>query len=270
VGGIVPLSVAACAAFFLPESVRFLALRDKYRPRLVSTLQKLRRDLRIDIDAVIVSETAPANARSGTVAQLFGPGLTVATPLIWLCFICSLMAIYFLSSWLPLIFERRGIAPADAAWITALYHIGGGVGSLVAGVLMDRFGFLVVTTFFVLSIPAIALIGSAGQSVLFVACVTALAGFLGQSVQLALNAGAALMYPTAFRAKAVGWAFAVGRLGSVAGPMIGGFAFGLKLSFAALFFIPAFPMLLGGAASAALTMILKKKNGSFRIREIVS
>jgi AAHS family 4-hydroxybenzoate transporter-like MFS transporter len=270
VGGIVPLSVALCAAFFLPESVRFLALREKYRPRLLSTLRRLRCDLRIESDAVIVSETAPVNARSGTVAQLFGPGLTVATPLLWLCFICSLMAIYFLSSWLPLMFERRGIEPADAAWITALYYIGGGVGSLVVGVLMDRFGFLVVTIFFVLSVPAISLIGLAAQSVLFIACTTVLAGFLGQSVQLALNAGTALIYPTAFRAKAVGWALAVGRPGSVAGPMIGGLAFGLKLSFGALFFIPAFPMLIGGAASAALTVILKKKSGSFRIREIVS
>jgi len=269
VGAAIPLVVSILVAIMLPESIRFLALNPRHKSRIMRIARRLRPDVAIAEDAEFVRETPPARAAAGGIAQLFGPGLTFVTPLVWLCFACSLMTMYLLSSWLPLIFERNGILPSDAAWITALYHIGGIAGSLAIGGLLDRFGFLVVAILFTLSVPAIAALGLPGQSIGIIAWISTLSGCLGQSVQLALNAASGVIYPTAFRSKAVGWAFAVGRIGSIAGPMVGGLAFGMHLPFAQLFLIAAIPMLLGAMASAVVTWLLARRSGSFRIAEVL-
>jgi len=268
-GGLAPLLVAAGAAWRLPESLQLLATRPEQRPRLLATIRRLQPGGKLASDLTIDSGRHAGKMEKGLIRQLFSGRLAIATPLLWICFICSLAAIYFLSNWLPLLFVQRGIPTADAAWITALYHIGAGVGSVVISALMDRLGFLLLTGLFFSSIVPIVLIAQPTTSVVFLGWATAAAGFLGQNIQLALNAGAGVIYPTRFRSKAVGAAFAVGRTGAIAGPMLGGMFFGMKLPMLMLFAIPVAPMVVGGVCAAIITAVLYRAQQTFRVSEIV-
>ena len=63
---------------------------------------------------------------------------------------------------------------------------------------------------------------------------------------------AAKFYPTAIRATGVGWALAVGRIGSIVGPSVGGILLATKVDIRTIFLFAAVPPLV--AATAYLTM----------------
>ncbi len=165
VGGAVPLLVAGGLYFALPESVKFLGGRPKRRPELLATARRMRPDLALGEDTQF-GTTAPPDSGAGGLgfAQIFGPGFKAITPLLWVCFITTLMANYFLNSWMPTLFNNVGLTPEKAALASSLYHIGGTVGGLLISVLLDRFGFVVIAALFVLAAPAIAAIGGSGMS----------------------------------------------------------------------------------------------------------
>jgi AAHS family 4-hydroxybenzoate transporter-like MFS transporter len=66
--------------------------------------------------------------------------------------------------------------------------------------------------------------------------------------QVGINALAGTLYPTYMRSTGTGWAFGVGRVGSILGPVIGGqlLAFGLPLGM--LFAAASAPVLISASA----------------------
>ena len=74
--------------------------------------------------------------------------------------------------------------------------------------------------------------------------------FFGLVGAWSFNAGSGMIYPTAFRANGVGWAFGVGRVGAIAGPYIGGFLVGMPLQ--QLYVLAALPLIVAAIACFAL------------------
>lgn len=261
IGGAVPLIVAACLIFVLPESVKFLALRPNKRKELLRTARRIRPDLIIPDDAQFVVPETPAVPGAGSLTaalglnQIFKGGLAVITPLLWTCFCTALMANYFLNNWMPIIFESNGISPKEAALATTLYHVGGTFGGLLVSVLLDRFGFVAIAGLFVLAGPAIAAIGLNGISTGMLTFLSGLAGFAVLGAQFGNNACSGLIYPTEARSRGVGWALGVGRVGSVVGPLLGGVLVAMNLPVQQLFLAAALPMVVGVIAAAVLARL---------------
>jgi AAHS family 4-hydroxybenzoate transporter-like MFS transporter len=82
-----------------------------------------------------------------------------------------------------------------------------------------------------------------------------IAGFCILGLQFGLNAASAMIYPTSVRSNGSGWAFGVGRFGSILGPIFGGKLIALKLSVPMLFLIAAVPFVVGTAACIALATL---------------
>lgn len=80
--------------------------------------------------------------------------------------------------------------------------------------------------------------------------------------QPAVNAMAAIYYPTALRSTGVGWSLGVGRIGSILGPVIGGELIRMNWSNADLFFAVAMP----AAVSSLMLILLAWKPRIRRIR----
>jgi MFS transporter, AAHS family, 4-hydroxybenzoate transporter len=57
-----------------------------------------------------------------------------------------------------------------------------------------------------------------------------------------------MIYPTSIRSNGSGWAFAVGRLGSIAGPKIGGWLIAMHLAISSLYLLAAIPFVVGAIA----------------------
>jgi MFS transporter, AAHS family, 4-hydroxybenzoate transporter len=273
IGGIVPVIIAACLIFMLPESVKYLAQHPEQHARLVATARRMRPDLQIAADTRFVSEEQPVAEERPPPAQftwlglthIFGPGLRAITPLLWLCFVTALMANFFLNSWMPLLFGQAGLSPEDAAIASSLYHIGGTAGGVLISLLLDRYGLAIVAVLFLIAAPAVAAIGMATGSVSALMILSTLAGVGVLGAQFGNNAAAGLLYPTAFRAKGVGWALAIGRFGSIAGPLIGGTLIGMKLPMQQLFAFAAIPLLIGITSAAILARLCYVRLGGFQL-----
>lgn len=188
IGGVVPILLAPLVWWFLPET------RPEPRP---------------DADRRLL----PA---------LLGRGRAVGTLLVWTAFFLTLIVLNLMLNWLPTLVTAKGLAPTDGATAALAFNVTGIVGALVTGRVVDRFGprWTLVAVYAALAGVLYALAGAVGLSPILV--FSGLAGFLLLGAQFSLYAVAPPLYPSQLRAAGTGAAVAVGRVGSIVGPLVAG------------------------------------------------
>ena len=218
VGAIGTMLIGLSVLLWMPESLRFLSLRrsEKNARRMAETLRKF------DAEAhVSAHRPAAAAERVSPVASLFHDGRWIMTLLLWAAFFMNMLALNFMTYWLPTLLGSAGLAPSDAIRMSTLFQIGGITGIVLMGLFADRLGpWRQIMAVYALSAIAVALVGSLQGGPRFAAI--ALAGFCIIGVQMSLSALCATLYPTAARATGASSALGIGRLGSTVGPVVGG------------------------------------------------
>lgn len=253
IGGVAPVLLLPILLAALPESIRFLALSGKPDALVAERLKDVFPALPLSADArFTVSEPKLAGL---PVAHLFGEKRALATLLLWVVFFCSLLVLYFLSSWLPTLMSDLGVSPSRGATISSGLQFGGCAGALILGRFIDRFSFRALTLMYLMAAAAVALIGQATHSLPLAAAAIFGAGFCIVGGQSASNALASGLYPTAVRSTGVGWALGIGRLGSILGPLFGVVL--LNLPMQSLFATIAVPALVAALAAFALSRIAR-------------
>ncbi len=187
------------------------------------------------------------------IGRLFTEGRARITILLWIIFFVNIMELYFLTSWLPTTISAQGISVEAAVIATALVQFAGAGTAFVLGPLVDRYGpQFVLPGAFAIAAVCIAGIGLAGSSVL-ITMVTAFGIGIGTvGAQNCNNGVAAKFYPTAIRATGVGWALAVGRIGSILGPVIGGILLSTHVDIRTIFLFAAIPPVIAAIAYLAM------------------
>jgi MFS transporter, AAHS family, 4-hydroxybenzoate transporter len=221
-GGVVPLLLAAAMYFWLPESVRLLALRPGTRDRIARTLRDINSDLSF-ADDVTFTVSQERTEKAPRVFQLFTEGRVPITLLLWFIIFLNTTVLNLLNSWLPTLVNSIGLPQIVALRVASSLQFGGLVGVISMGMLADRFGFFRVLAagFFVAAI-FVGLIGSAGAVAAALAATIAVAGFCNIGCQITNAAMAATLYPTDIRSTGVNWAHGVARILSTVGPLLGG------------------------------------------------
>jgi AAHS family 4-hydroxybenzoate transporter-like MFS transporter len=179
--------------------------------------------------------------------KLFTDGRARFTVLIWIIFFANLMELYIITSWLPTALRDKGVDLAWANLAVATVQLGGVGSAFFLAWLVDRHGpRFVLPLAFLTGILSVATLGLSGSSLalIFVAAVGVGAGTVG--AQNCNNGIAAKFYPTEIRATGVGWALAVGRVGSIIGPAVGGLL--LATGPDAIFVFAMIPPLVAAAA----------------------
>jgi AAHS family 4-hydroxybenzoate transporter-like MFS transporter len=190
---------------------------------------------------------------SPTVASLFAQGRTSRTLLIWATLFLSLMLTVFLVNWLPLLVRRAGLPMETAVLAVTALNIGGIIGGFAIGRLCDRLASAMpIVLAYVLGAAAISLIGLTGQSSQLLLATAFVAGLFTVGAQMCAIALSAQIYDTSLRSTGVGWAFGVGRIGAVVGPVVGGLLIGSGASIPLLFVIAGLVAL--GAAATVLSL----------------
>ena len=187
------------------------------------------------------------------VRELFRDGRGFVTALFWFVFFMNLMELYFLTSWLPTTLNAQGISIQWAVIATSLLQFGGLAGGVGLGFLADRFGPpLVLGAAFATAALCVAAIGFAGSSLAVTLVTSTLVGVGTVGAQNCNNGVAAKYYPTSVRATGVGWALAVGRIGSIVGAMTGGALLKAGIDIRTLFLIAAVPPICAAIAYIAI------------------
>jgi AAHS family 4-hydroxybenzoate transporter-like MFS transporter len=184
-------------------------------------------------------------------AEMVSGGRARDTALFGVCVFLMLLTSYFLVSWIPTVLTLNGMSPRRAAMGAVLLNCGGIVGSLILSFILDRKNPLgPVVASLAAGAILIALLGygilSAGGSTFFLVFAV---GLLIIGAQGGIPALCVHLYPPSVYATAVGLSVACGRLGSILGPLVGGYLVSAKLGWSRLFLLAALP-----ALAASLTM----------------
>jgi MFS transporter, AAHS family, 3-hydroxyphenylpropionic acid transporter len=195
VGGVLPLLLAPLIAVGMSESVAF------------------QREAHAD-----------GSPKPGSFAAIFAQGRALRTALLWLSFFLGLLLLYLLLNWLPTLLVSDGLTRLQAAAAQIGFNIGGALAALLIGYLLGgRLRNAAIVIAFV-ALPVLVVILAKAPAEIGIISITVF--FLGCSVlaaQAFLYAMAPVSYPTSIRGVGVGAAVAVGRIGSIVGPKLGGY-----------------------------------------------
>ncbi len=226
VGGAAPLILALIMMRWLPEQAQFSgAARVRGSPQVQSVR-----------------------------TVLFASDRAATTLMLWVAFFFTQLVLLLMLNWLPSLVIGLGFTRTQASAASVCFGLSGSLGSALLGPLHAGKSrrWWVAATYGGMAV-ALAAVASVGTAFWMIAAACAFAGIFIIGAQLILFALAPLYYHAAIRGTGVGAAVAVGRLGSVVGPL---FAGGLLASgggsAAVLMAIVPF-VVLGGSAAFALT-----------------
>ncbi|WP_037067251.1 3-(3-hydroxy-phenyl)propionate transporter MhpT [Allorhizobium undicola] len=198
-------------------------------------------------------EKTDRKSLSWAMGQIFAPERLVTTVSLWLSFFLGLIVVYLLLNWMPQLLVTRGLERSEASLVQIAFNLGGALSSFVGGGLLDRKKpALPVMLTFVAAAASLALLAFMPADFTLSLIGGTLIGLTILTVQGVLYGAAPQCYPFEIRGTGVGVAVAVGRLGSMAGPLLGGYlvAHGSSPADVILFLVPV--MLLAGVFSVVL------------------
>lgn len=246
-GGLVPVTLAIVSHFILPESLSFLTAKGGREDEIRAVLAKITPG-GVPLDWLPQSEVVSAGTSA---TELFAVRPLSGTLLLWLTAFCGLMSIYLLNSWMPLLLTQQGYSISQASVIGAMFQVGGTLGAIFLGILMDRKkpNRVIAVASLLAGFFLFAIGWFAGQPVLLAGALFC-AGVCIPGAQVGSSAYAATWYPTRVRATGISWMSGMGRVGSLIGSVGGGVLVSMGLGIGGILGLLAIPMTVVAAAMA--------------------
>jgi AAHS family 4-hydroxybenzoate transporter-like MFS transporter len=181
-------------------------------------------------------------SQQNPVAALFRDGLAPITLLLWSTSLLNVLVIYFIKLWMPAILHSTGESPARSILATSMYSIGVLAGLFITAPFVDKVGIeRVLTCALAAGAFCVFAIGAFHLPLWLLFAVLFGAG-IGGSCEGGITTLSCLAYPTGIRSTGASWAMGAGRIGSIAGPLLGGMLLAFNLQPRSIFvaaFIPA-------------------------------
>ncbi|EKT4504638.1 aromatic acid/H+ symport family MFS transporter [Pseudomonas aeruginosa] len=231
IGGVLPLLLALVLMVWLPESARFLVVRNRGTDKVRKTLSPIAPQLVAEAGSFSVPEQKAVAARN-VFAVIFSGTYGLGTVLLWLTYFMGLVIVYLLTSWLPTLMRDSGASMEQAAFIGALFQFGGVLSAVGVGWAMDRFNpHKVIGIFYLLAGVFAYAVGQSLGNITVLATLVLVAGMCVNGAQSAMPSLAARFYPTQGRATGVSWMLGIGRFGAILGAWSGATLLGLGWTF---------------------------------------
>lgn len=228
-GGLAAIVCAGILFLTLPESIRFLASKGRAPGSIGGILNRIAPGEQLPAQANYVVADEPSFQKDFKPSLLFLGELKKITPLIWLGYIASSFAVYFLVNWTPLVFEALKFSRGQAATAASLVSLMGAVGGLALMRFTDRRGAMAVTVMPLATMVLLVLASFVDFPQRAFLALIACIGFFLVGGQFGVISICALFYPSAYRANGAGWASSVAKIGSVMGPLVGGWVLSTSL-----------------------------------------
>lgn len=229
-GGVLPLLLAVVLLVWLPESARFLVVRNRASVRIRAVLSPIAPA----VVAAAQSFTLPEQngVTTNVLRLIFSTPYRKGTLLLWITYFMGLVVVFLLTSWLPTLLRESGTSMEHAALIGGLFQFGGVLSAVFVGWAMDRFNpHKVIGLFYGLTALLVYLVGKSLGHASLLPILVLLAGMCINGAQSAMPSLAARFYPTQGRATGVSWMLGMGRFGGILGAWLGATLLGLGWSF---------------------------------------
>jgi AAHS family 4-hydroxybenzoate transporter-like MFS transporter len=228
-GGIVSLLCAGILFVILPESIRFMVSKGFAAARIAPIVRRIAPGRSIGEGASFVVSDESQKNKDFKPSLLFAGELRWITPLIWAAYIASSLAVFFIVNWTPVVFEALKYSRREAATAASLYSGVGALGGLLLMRFTDKRGAIAITVMPVMT--AILLVAASFVQighVAFLVLAAVTGGFLIGG-HFGMHSICGIFYPSAYRANGAGWATSIAKVGSVAGPILGGIVLSTSL-----------------------------------------
>jgi AAHS family 4-hydroxybenzoate transporter-like MFS transporter len=247
IGGVLPL-VLAVFLVALPESIRYMVVHGWPAPKIKRVLCRIAGVAELDATRFTLPEEQ-ARTGSSPLAVILSPRYRIGTLMLWLTYFMGTLVYYLMASWMPTLIKDSGMTMRDASLIAALLPLGGTVGAIVCGWLMDWLNphRVIGAAFFLVGIFVWAVGQSVGNVGYMAVLMFSTGLFMGGSL-ISMSALAADYYPTYGRASGVAWMLGIGRFGGILGAFAGGTLLQIGLDFATILGLLAIPSAIAAGA----------------------
>ncbi|MBN3764421.1 aromatic acid/H+ symport family MFS transporter [Burkholderia sp. Ac-20365] len=240
-GGVGPIVLTAVLILLLPESAQFMVTRKRGDARVARVLSRIEKDKSLDACRFVTAGQSVEH-RGSALRVVLSARYRFGTLMLWLAYFMGLLIYYLLTNWLPTLFKDTGFSGQNAALMTSLFPLGGVLGNLSVGWLMDRFkANRVIACTYVVAAALVMLVGRGLGHQVWLGTLIFLTGTVVTSAVTSMSALAASFYPTQGRATGVAWMLGIGRIGGVAGALVGAALMGLGWQFGSVFSLLAVP-----------------------------
>jgi len=231
IGGIPPLLIALLVGFLLPESLAFMVKKGGQEEKVRKIIAHIDPQAAADPEVEFV---IPEKKLTGVpVKHLFTEGRAFTTVTLWVLFFLSFYLLWIIAAWVPFLLRKSGATVQQAGWAFAYINIGSFVATITIGRLMDKFNaFRTLKIAFVIAFLSVVVFGMQASNPTFtiVAVLSVAMGFFVIGGNSGLMALATVSYPVDIRGSGVGWAYAVGKIGSLLAPVTGGLMLSMNWS----------------------------------------
>ena len=222
--GAAPAVYAVVVRLRLPESVRFLESRGRFR-EAESTVRRFEKSAGVtaapgDLALSAATGTGPSNPAAKTrVTALWSRGLRRRTGALWLVWFCVNFSYYGAFIWLPTILVASGFSLVRSFAYTLIITVAQLPGYAASAYLIERWGRRrTLAVFLIGSALSAALFGVAGDASQVIGA-GMLLSFFNLGAWGALYAVTPELYPTRIRATGAGWAAGIGRIAAILAPL---------------------------------------------------
>ena len=244
VGGIVPIVLGLLAMATLPESLTFLVHRGGDSTEIRRIVERCAPGSTRPDSRFSVPLPPQAQAGRGPMQLVLNGHYRFGTLLVWGMYVLHLFLAFLLASWMPTMVRDSGLSLQQASVVTGMFFLGGPVGALLVGWLMDRRQpDLVVSAAYGLTAGVLVLLGQTGGHYGAMLAVAFLLG-VGINGGGGLNALASSFFPLPARATGNSWMHGLGRLGAIASTFAGAWMLNAHWSLAQVSTALAVPSLL--------------------------
>ena len=153
---------------------------------------------------------------------LFGEGRAATTLLLWSMFLPAMLILYLFLNWLPTLVAAKGLERTVAPLASLWFNLGGVFGGLLLSPLVDRFGYRKPVTLAFAALIGVLMGFAAATTPAAILLFSGLSGFLLLGATYSFYGVTAASYSQSMRGTGSGAAVAVGRVGTVIGPLFAG------------------------------------------------